>query len=57
MASSTHHDVLIIGAGSAGLSVAARLAHQGVKSIGILDPPRCTTTSRCGHWSAAAAHR
>lgn len=38
MASSTHHDVLIIGAGSAGISVSARLAHQGVKSIGILDP-------------------
>ncbi len=33
-----HYEVLIIGAGSAGISVAARLAHKGVQSIGILDP-------------------
>ena len=38
MATSTHHAVLIIGAGSAGISVAARLANQGVKNIGLLDP-------------------
>ena len=33
-----HYKVLIIGAGTAGISVAARLAHQGEKSIGLLDP-------------------
>ena len=38
MATSSHHDVLIIGAGSAGISVAARLRNKGVTSIGLLDP-------------------
>ena len=38
MATSTHHEVLIVGAGSAGISVAARLKHKGVTSIGLLDP-------------------
>ncbi len=38
MATSTHHEVLIVGAGSAGISVAARLARRGVTGIGLLDP-------------------
>ena len=38
MATTHHYEVLIIGAGSAGISVAARLAHQGVQRIGLLDP-------------------
>lgn len=33
-----HFDVLIIGAGSAGISVAARLRRQGLSRIGIIDP-------------------
>lgn len=33
-----HFDVLILGAGSAGISVAARLRRQGVGRIGIVDP-------------------
>jgi sulfide:quinone oxidoreductase len=33
-----HFNVLVIGAGSAGLSVTARLRKQGVQDIGILDP-------------------
>ena len=38
MVGSRHFNVLIIGAGSAGISVAARLARAGVGRIGILDP-------------------
>ena len=38
MAGSRHFNVLIIGAGSAGISVAARLTRAGVDRIGILDP-------------------
>lgn len=33
-----NHKVLIIGGGSAGISVAARLRHAGVEDIGLLDP-------------------
>ncbi|MBS2937656.1 NAD(P)/FAD-dependent oxidoreductase [Nocardioides sp. J2M5] len=33
-----HFKVLVIGAGSAGISVAARLRRQGVDDVGILDP-------------------
>lgn len=33
-----HHNVLIIGAGSAGISVAARLSHAGVDNIALIDP-------------------
>ena len=38
MAAPTHHRVLIVGGGSAGISVAARLRHSGITSIGVIDP-------------------
>ncbi len=34
----THYNVLIIGAGTAGIMVAAQLKRKGVKSIGLIDP-------------------
>jgi sulfide:quinone oxidoreductase len=33
-----HHQVLILGGGTAGISVAARLRHSGLHDIGLLDP-------------------
>lgn len=38
MPTNDHFDVLVIGAGSAGISVAARLRKAGIGRIGILDP-------------------
>ena len=38
MAKNQHFDVLVIGAGSAGITVAARLRRQGAEKVGILDP-------------------
>lgn len=38
MAQQTHHQVLIVGGGSAGISVAARLRHAGVSDVGLIDP-------------------
>lgn len=38
MSTTRHYQVLIIGAGSAGISVAARLRKKGVDQVGILDP-------------------
>ena len=38
MAAQTHHKVLIVGGGSAGISVAARLRHSGITNIGVIDP-------------------
>lgn len=38
MDNTPHFDVLIIGAGSAGISVAARLRRLGLTSVGIIDP-------------------
>ncbi|UIJ36562.1 NAD(P)/FAD-dependent oxidoreductase [Allobranchiibius sp. GilTou73] len=38
MAQQHQHNVLIIGAGSAGISTAARLNHAGVDNIAIIDP-------------------
>jgi len=38
MTRSTHHQVLVIGGGSAGISVAARLRRGGVRDIGLLEP-------------------
>lgn len=36
--STIHHRVLVIGGGSAGISVAARLRHSGLTDIGLIDP-------------------
>lgn len=33
-----HHEVLVVGGGSAGISVAARLRRAGVEDVGLLDP-------------------
>ena len=33
-----HHEVLIVGGGNAGISVAARLQREGVTDIGIIEP-------------------
>jgi sulfide:quinone oxidoreductase len=38
MNSAGHHQVLIIGGGAAGITVAARLKRAGVRDIGIIDP-------------------
>ena len=38
MSTHQHFKVLVIGAGTAGISVAARLRRKGSKDIGILDP-------------------
>jgi sulfide:quinone oxidoreductase len=37
-ATTAHHQVLIVGGGSAGISVAARLRHGGIDDVGLLDP-------------------
>ncbi|MDG6110425.1 NAD(P)/FAD-dependent oxidoreductase [Dactylosporangium aurantiacum] len=36
--SSTHHEVLIVGGGSAGISVAARLRRSGVADVAVIEP-------------------
>lgn len=38
MSGTTHHNVLIVGGGSAGISVAARLRRAGVEDLGLIDP-------------------
>ncbi len=38
MAGNTHHRVLVIGGGSAGITVAARLMHKGVTDVGLIEP-------------------
>ncbi|HEX8435589.1 FAD-dependent oxidoreductase, partial [Archangium sp.] len=38
--STERHRVLIIGGGTAGISVAARLAHAGQKDVAVLEPSR-----------------
>ena len=35
---SIHHEILIIGGGNAGVSVAARLRHAGRTDIGLIEP-------------------
>lgn len=35
-----HHSVLLVGGGTAGISVAARLAHAGQDDVGIIEPAR-----------------
>src|SRR5699024_12626016 len=36
--SNPHHRVLIVGGGSGGISVAARLRHAGMTDVGLIDP-------------------
>ncbi|MER6026213.1 FAD/NAD(P)-binding oxidoreductase [Streptomyces sp. NPDC001851] len=38
MTTDAHHKVLIVGGGSAGVSVAARLKRQGIRGIGLVEP-------------------
>ncbi|MFY9327370.1 MAG: FAD/NAD(P)-binding oxidoreductase [Georgfuchsia sp.] len=38
MANSIHHQIVIVGGGAAGLSVAVRLSHAGCKDIAIVEP-------------------
>jgi sulfide:quinone oxidoreductase len=38
MTTDAHHKVLIVGGGSAGVSVAARLRRQGIRDIGLVEP-------------------
>ncbi|MGI3198956.1 FAD-dependent oxidoreductase [Streptomyces sp. GLT-R25] len=53
-----HHRVLIVGGGTAGITVAARLRRAGVTDVAVLEPARSPTgTSPCGPWSAAARPR
>lgn len=35
---STHHAILIIGGGNAGISLAARLRHAGQEDVGLIEP-------------------
>ena len=35
---SSHHSILIVGGGSAGISVASRLQHKGLDDVGLIDP-------------------
>ncbi|MFJ5872406.1 FAD-dependent oxidoreductase [Dietzia maris] len=35
---STHHAILIIGGGNAGISLAARLRHAGQEGVGLIEP-------------------
>ena len=54
----THYEILILGGGTAGLTVASQLADRiGGRHLAIVEPRRPTTTSRCGHSSAAASSR
>ena len=36
----SHYNVLVIGAGTAGIMVAAQLKKKGISSIGIIDPAK-----------------
>jgi sulfide:quinone oxidoreductase len=38
MATTAHHQVLLVGGGTAGITVAARLRRAGIRDIGLLDP-------------------
>src|SRR5690625_1761682 len=38
MSTTIHHRILIIGGGSAGISVAARLRRAGIEDVGLLEP-------------------
>ncbi len=38
MPTNTHHKVLIVGGGTAGITVAARLRRRGVEDVGLVDP-------------------
>ncbi len=40
MSERTHHDVLVIGAGNAGISLAARLQRDGCRDVAVVDPRR-----------------
>ncbi|MAS55950.1 MAG: FAD/NAD(P)-binding oxidoreductase [Nocardioides sp.] len=63
MGSKQHYDVLVIGAGTAGVSVAARLRRAGAEKVGILDPAEVHhyqplwTLIGAGCAPAKAAHR
>ena len=36
----THHDVLVVGGGNAGISLAARLQRDGCRDVAVVDPRR-----------------
>jgi len=38
MATTAHHRVLIVGGGTVGISVAARLRHARIRDVSLLDP-------------------
>ncbi len=38
MATNLHHKIVIIGAGTAGIPVAARLLRQGETDVAVIDP-------------------
>ena len=49
------HDVLVLGATVAGLTVARRLAHRGYDVV-VLDPNREAESAAVGHGVAAVGH-
>ena len=42
-----HHDVLVVGGGNGGISLAAKLLRDGVEDVAVVSPSRCTGTGRC----------
>jgi flavin-dependent dehydrogenase len=51
------HQVVIVGGGTAGITVAARLMRKGYRDVAVIERRKPTTTKHCGRSSAAARRR
>ena len=53
MSQAIHHQVVIVGGGTAGISVAARLTNGwfNKRDVAVIEPAVLITTSRSGRWS------
>ena len=49
------HRVVVVGGGTAGITVAARLRRAGVADVAVVEPSDTHWTSRCGRSSAAVS--